>query len=99
MGQEIQQKSMYKTHHYFHIPVMGTGFTIDTALRVSRFGIASVVSLVDDLLIERIRKHYCGVYKLPYEPITSSQPDPRARRITAYLDMVHDVVQLQIAQL
>ena len=73
---------MYKTHHYFHIPVMGTGFTIDTALRVARFGISSVVSLVDDLLVERIRKHYAGVYGLPFAPITASQDDARAKRIT-----------------
>lgn len=90
---------MYKTHHYFHIPVMGTGFTIDTALRVARFGISSVISLVDDLLVERIRKHYAGVYGFAFEPITASQPDPRARRITAYLDLVHDVVEKQIAEI
>jgi hypothetical protein len=90
---------MYKTHHYFHIPVMGTGFTIDTALRVARFGISSVISLVDDLLVERIRKHYAGIYGLPFTPITASQPDGRARRITAYLDLVHDIVERQIAEI
>jgi len=90
---------MYKTHHYFHIPIMGTGFTIDTALRVAKFGISSVLSLVDDLLIERIRKHYAGQYGLPFEAITASQPDPRARRITAYLDMVDDIVNRQIAEM
>lgn len=89
---------MYKTHHYFHIPIMGTGFTIDTALRVARFGISSVLSLVDDLLVERIRKHYAGVYSLPFSPITAGQPDGRARRITAYLDLVHDIVERQIAE-
>ena len=36
--------------HRFHIPVMGTGFTIDTPLKVARYGISSVVSLVDDVL-------------------------------------------------
>ena len=43
---------VHKPHepvHTFHIPVMGTGFTIDTPLKVARYGIASVVSLVDDL--------------------------------------------------
>ncbi|HLP40193.1 MAG TPA: hypothetical protein VK465_01690 [Fibrobacteria bacterium] len=90
---------MYKTHHYFHIPVMGTGFTIDTPLRVAKFGISSVVSLVDDLLIERIRKHYAGRYSLPFEPVTASQPDARARRITLYLDMVHDIIEGQMAEI
>ena len=36
--------------HQFHIPVMGTAFTIDTPLKVARFGISSVVSLCDDEL-------------------------------------------------
>ncbi len=40
--------------HAFHIPVMGTGFTIDTPLRVARFGISSVMSLADDALVEQI---------------------------------------------
>ena len=31
---------------------VGTGFTIDTPLKVARYGISSVVSLVDDVLIE-----------------------------------------------
>ncbi len=88
---------MYKTHHYLHIPIMGTGFTIDTPIRVARFGISSVISLVDDLLIERIRKHYCNVYGFPYQAITASQPDARANRITAYLNLIDDVVQKQIA--
>ncbi len=87
---------MYKTHHYLHIPIMGTGFTIDTAIRVARFGISSVLSLVDDLLIERIRKHYAAQYGFPFEPITAAMPDARARRITAYLNMVDDIVTKQI---
>jgi hypothetical protein len=59
-------ESLYRTHHRFHIPVMGTGFTIDTPLRVGRFGISAVISLVDDLLIDRVRKHYCKAMNLPY---------------------------------
>ena len=90
---------MYKTHHYFHIPIMGTGFTIDSPLRVAKYGISSVISLVDDLLIERIRKHYCGIYGVPYQSIPVSQPDARAKRITAYLDLMHDVIQQQIADI
>ena len=34
--------------HTFHIPVMGTGFTVDTPLRVARFGISSVMAIGDD---------------------------------------------------
>ena len=34
--------------HRIHVPVMGTGFSIDSPIRVGRFGIASVISLVDE---------------------------------------------------
>ncbi len=93
------QIAQYNTHHRFHIPVMGTGFTIDTALRVSRFGLGSVASLVDDILIERIRKHYCKAHNLPFESIPVGHPDARAARITAYLDLVQDLVDAQIEEL
>ena len=43
-----------RSAHTFHIPVMGTGFTIDTPLRVAKYGITTVISLVDDLLIEQM---------------------------------------------
>ena len=89
----------YHTHHRFHIPVMGTGFTIDTALRVARFGLSSVASLVDDILVERIRKHYSKENGLPFEAIQQSHPDFRAARITAYLNMVQDKVDAQIEEL
>ncbi len=56
--------------HSFHIPVMGIGFTIDTPLRVSQYGIDSVISLVDDSLLERIRKMYCGKFEIPYYEIS-----------------------------
>ena len=37
--------------HNIHIPVMGTGFSIDTPIRVAQFGISSVISIMDDILI------------------------------------------------
>ena len=43
--------------HTFHIPVMGTGFMIDAPLRVAKYGISSVISLVDDVLIEQMRRY------------------------------------------
>ncbi len=42
--------------HTFHIPVLGLAFSIDTPVRVARFGITSVISIVDDMLIEHMRK-------------------------------------------
>jgi hypothetical protein len=50
---------MPSPHHTFHIAVMGIGFTLDTPLRVSQYGISSVISLVDDLLIEQVRRDWC----------------------------------------
>ena len=85
--------------HRFHVPVMGTGFTIDTALRAARFGIDSVMSLGDDRLIERIRQHYARLHDLPFVGISRKEPDARARRITAYLDMVDTIVSKQMKAL
>ena len=90
---------MINTPHSFHIPVMGTGFTIDTPLRVAKYGISSVVSLVDDILIEQVRKFYCEKHGLPYEEITSRDSDARARRITAYLNLVERLVRQQVEAL
>lgn len=83
----------------FHIPVMGTGFTIDTPLKVARYGISSVISLVDDHLTEDMRKFHCGLSGEPYEEIKSSSEDSRARRITAYLDLVDLLVSRQVLAL
>ena len=85
--------------HSFHIPVMGTGFTIDTPLRMAKYGVSSVVSLVDDVLIEQMRKFHCERTGEPYEPITDRDEDPRARRITAYLDLLHRLVRRQVKAL
>lgn len=78
--------------HQFHIPVMGTGHSIDSPIRIAHLGIDSVVSVVDDLLCEKIREYYCSLYKLPFEPISKVAEDGRARRITAYLDMMAEIV-------
>ncbi|HZJ19466.1 MAG TPA: hypothetical protein VFD35_03805 [Pricia sp.] len=83
---------MTKTHS-FHIPVMGIGFTIDTPLKVSRFGIDSVISLVDDILLEKLRKMYCGKFEIPYSEITDKMEDFRAKRITSYLDLIQELAQ------
>jgi len=86
---------MFPTLHTFHIPVMGTSYTADTPARVAPFGISSVVSLVDDFLLERFRKIYAEEYKLKYEPIPPKEPDGRAKRITAYLDTLAEVVKIR----
>jgi len=84
--------------HSFHIPVMGTGFTVDTPLKVARYGISSVVSL-DDNLIEKIREFHCAREGEPYQEIAQGEDDSRARRITAYLDFLDRQVSKQVAAL
>ncbi len=53
-------------YHTFHIPVMGTGHTVDTPIRVAPLGINSVISIVDDILLEKIRKYYSEKFNFPY---------------------------------
>jgi hypothetical protein len=85
--------------HQFHIPVMGTGFTIDTPLLVARYGISSVVSLVDDVLIEQMHEYYATKHGRAFSPVDRDDPDARALRIGAYLDFMADVVQEQFCAL
>ncbi|RAP32062.1 hypothetical protein DID76_01460 [Candidatus Marinamargulisbacteria bacterium SCGC AG-414-C22] len=82
--------------HSFHIPVMGTAFTIDTPFKVAKFGISSVVSIVDDELCEEMRQHYSNLYNEPYEPIKKFDDDFRARRITGYLNLLNKLINQQI---
>ena len=85
--------------HNFHIPVLGIGYTIDTPAKVAPFGISSVVSLVDDLLVEKMREFYCMEFKLPFKAIGRDEIDYRAKRITAYLNVLNVVVQNRFAQI
>jgi hypothetical protein len=78
--------------HTFHIPVMGTGFTLDTPLKVAHLGIDSVVSIVDDVLIEKMRRMLCSQFDLTYSAITEKMEDFRAKRITSYLNLLNDLV-------
>lgn len=84
---------MKKSPHIIHIPVMGTGFSIDSAIRVGHFGISTVISIIDDLLVEKIRKYYSNEYSLPYFIIPRWAEDGRAKRISAYLEMVKVIVE------
>ena len=81
-----------KKVHTFHIPVMGIGFTIDSPLKVAQYGIDSVISLVDDILLEKLRKMYSEKFEIPYTEITDKKDDFRAKRITSYLNMISDLV-------
>lgn len=85
--------------HSFHIPVMGIGFTIDTPLKVSQFGIDSVISLVDDILLEKLRKMYCNNFDIPYEEISEKTKDFRAERITSYLNLLNKLAEKKFEEL
>jgi hypothetical protein len=85
--------------HTFHIPVMGLAYTIDTPIKVARYGINSVISIIEDKLIELMRRYYYQQSEKTYTPITSKEEDYRARRITDYLNLVNVIVSEQIQKL
>lgn len=84
--------SKENTTHTFHIPVLGLGYSVDTPIKVSHFGISSVASIVDDEMIERMRKFHTLKNGETYIPILSSEHDFRSRRITSYLDLMERIV-------
>ena len=81
-----------KPVHNFHIPVMGLAYTIDSPIRVAQFGISSVVSIIDDEIVERMRDFYSKKFNFDFTAISIKSEDHRAERITAYLDMMDDIV-------
>lgn len=74
---------------------MGTGHSVDTPIRVAHLGITSVVSLVDDILFEPVRKYYAEQFSLPYTEISVKEEDGRAKRTTAYLDLLDKIVSIK----
>lgn len=86
-------------NHTFHIPVLGLGYSIDTPLKIARYGISSVVSIVDDELTERMRKFHSEHNNEHYLPIGKQHTDSRALRITAYLNLLDKLVDIQFSAL
>lgn len=87
------------SEHTFHIPVMGLGYTIDTPVKVARFGISSVVSIIQDVLVEQMREFYCKKAGKEYIHIPIDDIDHRAKRVTAYLDLIQNIVDKQVEEL
>ena len=87
------------TSHTFHIPVMGLGYTIDSPIKVGKYGITSVVSIIEDHLVEQMREVICAQENLPYEKITNKDIDRRAKRVTAYLNVLNEVLNRQIEKI
>lgn len=82
-----------KPLHTFHIPVMGLAYTIDSPIRVAKYGISSVISIMDDELIEKMNAFYSKKFDIPYHEITQKIHDYRAERITSYLNLVDKIVK------
>jgi len=78
---------------------MGLAFTIDSPVKVARYGIHSVVSIVEDHLVEMMRSHYYPSINEPYLPITIHEEDYRAKRITDYLNLLNRIVIAQVEKL
>jgi hypothetical protein len=85
--------------HTFHIPVMGLAYSIDTPVKVARFGISSVVSIIQDVLIEQMREYHCKETGEEYTFIPKENIDHRALRFTAYLDLLDRIVKKQIKEM
>jgi len=86
-------------HHTFHIPVMGIGYSVDTPIKVAPLGISSVISLVDDSTIEKMREFYSEKFDIPFRKITRDVEDFRAKRITSYLNLVDEIVKRKVTEL
>ena len=85
--------------HTFHIPVLGLAYSVDTPIKVARYGISSVVSIVDDILIERMREFYVRKSDEEFIPIDPKEIDSRSKRIKAYLNLVKKNVDKQFETL
>jgi hypothetical protein len=85
--------------HSFHIPVMGLAYTVDSPIKVAKYGISSVISIVDDFLIEKMNAYYSKQFKLPYKEISTKVEDYRAKRITSYLNTVDTIVKQKFENL
>lgn len=87
------------SQHTFHIPVMGLAYTIDSPVKVARFGISSVVSIGESNLVEMMRRYYYSHLDQQYFPITRKEVDYRAKRITDYLNLMNRIVKQQVDRL
>ncbi len=85
--------------HSFHIPVMGLAYTIDTPVKVAKYGITSVISIIEDYLVEQMREVLCKNEHINYVNIPNTERDYRAKRITAYLDLIQEIIDKQIEEI
>ncbi|WP_034923795.1 hypothetical protein [Gillisia sp. CAL575] len=80
------------TAHKFHIPVMGLAYSIDSPIKVACFGINSAISIIEDNLVEAMRKYYSLANNETYIPISIKEKDYRVKRISSYLNLMQNLV-------
>ncbi|TVZ27538.1 hypothetical protein JM83_2587 [Gillisia sp. Hel_I_86] len=85
--------------HNFHIPVMGLAYSIDSPIKVACFGINSAISIIEDNLIETMRKHYTQKNGETYVPISTKEKDYRIKRITNYLNLMQRLVNTEFEKI
>jgi hypothetical protein len=90
---------MYTSPHNFHIPVMGLAYTIDSPVKVAHYGISSVISIIEDRLVEMMRGHYYNEINEPYFAITTKEKNYREKRVTDYLNLVNKIVTTKFEKL
>ena len=88
-----------QTLHSFHIPVMGIGYTLDTPIKIAKYGVSSAISIVQDDVIEKARGYYSDKYGYDYTPISKKDFEYRSKRITAYLNLVNNIVNTEFDEL
>ncbi|WP_066626976.1 hypothetical protein [Labilibacter marinus] len=82
-----------KSHHTFHIPVMGTGYTIESPLKVGQYGINSVVPLTDHYIMEHLIKIHSEKNGFDYTETDAKDPNNRPAIVKNYLNLSHKIVQ------
>jgi hypothetical protein len=68
-------------------------------VKVAQYGISSVISIMEDRLIEMMRKHYYAYVNESYYPITTKDENYREKRITDYLNLVSRIVSEKVEKL
>ena len=89
----------FTSPHSFHIPVMGLGYTVDTPIKTAHLGISSVISIMDDHLLEEMRRIYSQKFEKEFVPISEKETDSRAKRITAYLNLTKELVEERLTEI
>jgi hypothetical protein len=87
-----QALSNNQSLHSFHVPVMGIAFTIDSPIKLAPYGISSVISLVDDELLEQMRAFYSNIFSFRFEPKAFDKEKKDLAKLETRLEEIAAVV-------